>query len=464
MRRGVCAWVAMAALFTGVVRGGGGFVLDGISQREAGTASQAYVDTARTGVTGQLRGELGSSGRVWRTEWQVAAGASAAVVRAEWRAQQDRIMQWDTKAWLQVADGMSTLWRAERAAGSGRIEVLAVGDEPGVYNGPPVGTIFSNRVDYAQSIQWRSGQDWEIWYDAEDTIARWKLYHVAGDDWHSWNVYSLAGMVLPATVAGDTGSGWLTIDWVLGTNGYPMARLADLPDMGLYYPWSNPAGYMTADSVSDMVWGQIEERHVLVEDPHGDRAYADGVAVSAAEASANGVRTALGASGEVWRAEWQQAAHGGGLTNIYGWIPADYLYKCPLETLSNANGESCFTKHDRTKVEYGGPISCPTPDAFTSNVVFRWYTYHTLPGTYAMACRWRENGLNAWVCGTSGLFTASTALTNLSTATLTTRVAAGANRLLEMEYWMVPTNVVGGGSAGGFGYVKGMGIGFEVRK
>ena len=155
---------------------------------------------------------------------------------------------------------------------------------------------------------------------------------------------------------------------------------------------------------------------------------------------------------------------GGSLTNVYGWMPADFLYKSTLETLSNGNGESVFTKHDKTKVEYGAPVSCPTPDTFTSNVVFRWYTYHTQPGTYAMACRWRESGLNAWVCVTSGLFTASTALTNLSAATLATRMPVGPNALIEMEYWIVPTNAPGGGTAGGFGYVKGMGIGFEARK
>ena len=100
------------------------------------------------------------------------------------------------------------------------------------------------------------------------------------------------------------------------------------------------------------------------------------------------------------------------------------------------------------------------------NVIFEsgTYTYHTQPGTYAMACRWRESGLNAWVCVTSGLFTASTALTNLSAATLATQMPVGPNALIEMEYWIVPTNAPGGGTAGGFGYVKGMGIGFEARK
>ena len=155
---------------------------------------------------------------------------------------------------------------------------------------------------------------------------------------------------------------------------------------------------------------------------------------------------------------------GGSLTNIYGWVPADYLYNSTLETLANGNGGSVFTKHDKTRVDYAGPVSCPTPDAFTSNVVFRWYTYHTMPGTYAIGCRWRGNGLNAWSYVTSGLFTASTVLTNLSTATLATKLTVGDNALIEMEYWVVPTNAPGGGTAGGFGYVKGIKIGLEARK
>ena len=154
----------------------------------------------------------------------------------------------------------------------------------------------------------------------------------------------------------------------------------------------------------------------------------------------------------------------GSLTNIYGWIPADYLCNSILETLANGNGGSVFTKHDKTRVDYAGPISCPTPDAFTSNVVLRWYTYHTMPGTYAIGCRWRGNGLNAWTSLTSGLFTASTSLTNLSTAMLQTKVTVGDNALIEMEYWIVPTNTPGGGTAGGFGYVKGIKIGLEARK
>ena len=154
----------------------------------------------------------------------------------------------------------------------------------------------------------------------------------------------------------------------------------------------------------------------------------------------------------------------GCLTNIYGWIPADYLGNSIQETLANGNGVSVFTKHDKTRVDYAGPISCPTPDAFTSNVVLRWYTYHTIPGTYAIGCRWRGNGLNAWTSLTSGLFTASTSLTNLSTAMLQTKVTVGDNALIEMEYWIVPTNTPGGGTAGGIGYVKGIKIGLEARK
>jgi len=72
--------------------------------------------------------------------------------------------------------------------------------------------------------------------------------------------------------------------------------------------------------------------------------------------------------------------------------------------------------------------------------------------------------LNAWSYVTSGLFTASTVLTNLSTATLATKVTVGDNALIEMEYWVVPTNAPGGGTAGGFGYVKGIKIGLEARK
>jgi hypothetical protein len=154
----------------------------------------------------------------------------------------------------------------------------------------------------------------------------------------------------------------------------------------------------------------------------------------------------------------------GDVTNVYGWMPADYLSDCVQETLTNENGGAVFTKHDRAKVEYAGPISCPTPEGFTSNVTFRWYTYHSATGTYAMACRWRRGGLGGWTSVTSGLFTASTALTNLSAASVKTAVGGGDNALLDLQYWMVPTNAPGGGTAGGFGYVRGMNIGFEVRR
>jgi hypothetical protein len=151
-------------------------------------------------------------------------------------------------------------------------------------------------------------------------------------------------------------------------------------------------------------------------------------------------------------------ATGGGVTNRYGWIPADYLYGGPTETLTNANGRAVFTRHDMTKTEVAGPISCPTPGGYTSNMTFRWYTYHTAPGTYAMACRWRQGGLKAWSYATSGLFQASTTLTNLGTASLSVWAPAPANGLVDMEYWILPTNAPGGGTAGGVGYVRGMNI------
>jgi hypothetical protein len=153
----------------------------------------------------------------------------------------------------------------------------------------------------------------------------------------------------------------------------------------------------------------------------------------------------------------------GGVTNRYGWIPADYLYQSQLETLSNTNGQAVFTKHSMTQVNMAGPISCPTPEGYTSNMTCRWYTYHTGPGTYAMACRWREGGLKAWSSATSGLFEASTSLTNLSTAALSVIAPAGGAALLDLEYWMVPTNAPGGGTAGGTGYVRGMEMVFGER-
>ena len=153
----------------------------------------------------------------------------------------------------------------------------------------------------------------------------------------------------------------------------------------------------------------------------------------------------------------------GDVTNHYGWIPADYLYSCPTETLTNSNGGAVFTKHDKTKTEFAGPISCPAPMGYTSNVTFQWFTYHSKTGTYAMACRWREGGLKAWTCATSGLFQASTTLTNLSMATLTAYAPAPDSGLIEMEYWVVPTNAPGGGTAGGYGYVRGMKIEFWAK-
>ena len=151
------------------------------------------------------------------------------------------------------------------------------------------------------------------------------------------------------------------------------------------------------------------------------------------------------------------------VTNHYGWIPADYLYTCPRETLTNVNGEAVFTKHDKTKTEYAGPISCPTPAGYTSNITFQWYTYHSKTGTYAMACRWREGGLKPWSSATSVLFQASTSLSNLSAATLTAYAPAPDSGLIEMEYWVVPTNAPGGGTAGGYGYVRGMKIEFWAK-
>jgi len=157
------------------------------------------------------------------------------------------------------------------------------------------------------------------------------------------------------------------------------------------------------------------------------------------------------------------AASMGNVTNHYGWIPADYLYTCPTETLTNSNGGAVFTKHDKTKTEFAGPISCPAPLGYSSNVTFQWFTYHSKTGTYAMACRWREGGLKAWNCATSGLFQASTTLTNLSLATLTAYAPAPDSGLIEMEYWVVPTNTPGGGTAGGYGYVRGMKIEFWAK-
>ena len=151
------------------------------------------------------------------------------------------------------------------------------------------------------------------------------------------------------------------------------------------------------------------------------------------------------------------------VTNRYGWIPADYLYTCPTETLTNLNGGAVFTKHDKTKSEYAGPISCPSPIGYTSNMTFQWFTYHSKTGTYAMACRWREGGLKPWTYTTSGLFQASTSLTNLSSATLSTYIPAPDDSLIEMEYCVIPTNALGGGTAGGFGYVRGMKIKFGAR-
>ncbi len=151
------------------------------------------------------------------------------------------------------------------------------------------------------------------------------------------------------------------------------------------------------------------------------------------------------------------------VTNHYCWIPADYLYSCPRETLSNENGQAEFTKHDATRSDFAGPISSPTPQGYTSNMTFRWYTYHTSPGTYAMACRWRAGGLRVWTSATSELFQASTSLTNLSAATLTACVPASDDCLIDMEYWVVPTNAPGGGTAGGFGYVRGMRFEYGAR-
>ena len=151
------------------------------------------------------------------------------------------------------------------------------------------------------------------------------------------------------------------------------------------------------------------------------------------------------------------------VTNHYCWIPADYLYACPRDTLINTNGQAEFTKHDKTRTDFAGPISSPTPQGYTSNMTFQWYTYHTSTGTYAMACRWRAGGLKAWTSATSGLFQASTSLTNLSTATLTAYVPAPDDCLIDMEYWVIPTNVPGGGTAGGIGYVRGMRFEYEAR-
>jgi hypothetical protein len=150
-------------------------------------------------------------------------------------------------------------------------------------------------------------------------------------------------------------------------------------------------------------------------------------------------------------------------TNHYCWIPADFLYTCPKETLINANGQAEFTKHDKTRTDFAGPISSPTPQGYTSNMTFRWYTYHTSTGTYAMACRWRAGGLRAWASATSELFQTSTSLTNLSTATLRVYVPAPDDCLIDMEYWVIPTNVPGGGTAGGIGYVRGMRFEYEAR-
>ncbi|MEI7881695.1 MAG: hypothetical protein WCI95_12555 [bacterium] len=151
------------------------------------------------------------------------------------------------------------------------------------------------------------------------------------------------------------------------------------------------------------------------------------------------------------------------VTNHYCWIPADFLYTCPKETLINSNGQAVFTKHDKTRTDFAGPISSPTPQGYTSNMTFRWYTYHTSTGTYAMACRWRAGGLKAWTCATSGLFQAGTSLTNLSTAALTSYVPAPDDCLIDMEYWVIPTNAPGGGTAGGIGYVRGMRFEYEAR-
>lgn len=150
------------------------------------------------------------------------------------------------------------------------------------------------------------------------------------------------------------------------------------------------------------------------------------------------------------------SASRGGVTNRYGWMPADYLYQGQRETLSNTNGQAVFTRHSMTWTDRAGPISCPTPEGYTSNMTCRWYAFLTQTGTYAMAVRWRVGGLNAWVSATSGLFEASTSMTNLSTAALSVIAPAGGAALMELEYWMVPTNVAGGGTAGGTGYVRGI--------
>jgi hypothetical protein len=153
----------------------------------------------------------------------------------------------------------------------------------------------------------------------------------------------------------------------------------------------------------------------------------------------------------------------GKVTNRYGWIPADYLFGGPRETLNNVNGTAEFTRHDRSRSDMAGPISCPTPNGYNSNMVFRWYSYHTATGSYAMAIRWREGGLKAWNSATSELFTCGTSLTNLVTASVKVAVPASGNALLDMEYWMVPTNTAAGGSGGGIGYVRGMWIEFGER-
>lgn len=150
------------------------------------------------------------------------------------------------------------------------------------------------------------------------------------------------------------------------------------------------------------------------------------------------------------------SASRGGVTNRYGWMPADYLYRSQLETLSNTNGQAVFTRHNMTRTDVAGPISCPTPEGYTSNMTCRWYAYHTETGTYAMAVRWRVGGLKAWASATSGLFEASTSLTNLSTASLSVIAPAGGAELMELDYWMVPTNAPRGGTAGGTGYVRGI--------
>ena len=301
-------------------------LLTGVSACRAQSTNLGSIHLSTPVVTNEqdlvALGALAASGTTWRAEWQqvagAAAGSSAEVVRAalggysplppnskdtvyamknrawtairsqtetmsdvanyvaglyplwraEWQTPGDRIVQPDTNAWVTVSNAVATLWRVERGATGGKLEVVATGGDG--YVGPPVGSIFSNRVDVPEHSEWICGTEWQVWLDTDEGVPIWKVVHLA-PDWHQWRY---GGLALPGVLEPYTGTGWLTLHWAMGTNSYPLACMADLPDLTPYYPRSNPDNFATEDKVNDICYALIEEVHVAAGDPHGDRAYA----------------------------------------------------------------------------------------------------------------------------------------------------------------------------------------------